>query len=470
MEDISVVNASLAEVTQKYNASRQFFDSGVTKSYDFRMKALLRLKEAINDHEEEIVKALYDDFHRPRYETYLSDIGVLTDELNEALKNLKYWMKPEKVATPLAIFPGYSTKIYAEPKGVVVIFGPWNYPVNLVLIPLIGAVAAGNTVLIKPAHESYHAASIVEKIVKKAFPAEHVTTILGEGAVIGPLLLDNFRFDHIFFTGSQPVGKFIMGKAAEKLTPVTLELGGKNPAIVDKKCRLSTAVNRLVWGKFFNAGQTCIAPDYILVHEDIADEFISKVKHRLTEVFGDDPASSPDFARIITRKRCQKILSYLDQGDILHGGDYSEEDRYIEPTLLRVHDLKKPVMNEEIFGPVWPIFIWKKKEEIIPIIQQNRYPLSCYIYSDDSSLAAFIIQNAEFGNGCINDNMVQFANKEMPFGGIQFSGNGRYHGKSSFDTFSHKKGIVKSFSWLDHGLKYPPYKKWQEKVARFFLE
>lgn len=466
----STINSGFAEVSEKYNALRRFYDAGETRSYDFRMKALMRLKTVINAHEEEIIQALYHDFQRPRYETYLSDIGVLTDELNEAMKNLKFWMKPEKVSTPMAIFPGYSTKIFAEPKGVVVIFGPWNYPVNLVLIPLIGALASGNTVLVKPAHETGNAARIVEKIIKEAFPPQHVTTVMGEGAAIGPLLLDNFRFDHIFFTGSQPVGRYIMGKAAEKLTPVTLELGGKNPAIVDKKCRLSNAVNRLVWGKFFNAGQTCIAPDYILVHRDIEEDFITLVKKRLQEVFGDDPAASPDFARIINRERCEKISSYLEQGDILHGGKYSIEDRFIEPTLLQVHDLKQPVMNEEIFGPVWPIYFWGDKEELIPIIQQNRYPLSCYIYSDDHALTDFIIHKSEFGNGCINDNMVQFANKEMPFGGIQFSGNGRYHGKSSFDTFSHKKGIVTSLSWIDHGLKYPPYKKWQEKVARFFLE
>lgn len=464
------MNPDITEITIKYNALRSFHDNGHTKSYDFRIQALRKLKGSIKKYENEIVEALQKDFGRPAYETYLSDIGVITDELNTALHNLKYWMKPEKVSTPLAIAPGYSTRIYAESKGVVVVFAPWNYPVNLILIPLIGAIAAGNTVIVKPAHETEHASKVVEKIILESFASEHVTCILGEGKVLGPLLLEQFRFDHIFFTGSKEVGRFIMQKAAEKLSPVTLELGGKNPAIVDVSCRLNVSVNRLVWGKFFNAGQTCIAPDYLLVHEDILEKFITLTKERIRHVFTDQPESSPDYARIISQSRSEKIVSYLSQGEILYGGKHNVNNRYIEPTLILVNNLDQPIMNEEIFGPVWPIVTWKNKEELIPIIRQNRYPLSCYIYAQSKDLMNFVIQNTEFGSGCINDNMVQFANKEMPFGGIQFSGNGRYHGKSSFDTFSHKKGVVRSFSFFDHNLKYAPYKKWQEKVARFFLE
>jgi aldehyde dehydrogenase (NAD+) len=458
------------QIIQKYKALREFHDSGRARSYAFRIEQLTALRKAIEEHAEEIKEALYKDFRKPGYETYLSDVGVITDELKLAIRMLKSWMKPKRVSTPLAIFPGYASRLYPESKGVVAIFAPWNYPVNLVFIPLIGAIAAGNTVMVKPAHETPHAAALVEKIIRKTFHPDHVTTILGEGQVVGSLMLDNVRFDHIFFTGSQQVGKFVMGKAAAKLTPVTLELGGKNPAIVDKSCHLQHSVNRLVWGKFFNAGQTCIAPDFLLIHEDVFAETIQLIKSRITELFGENPKNSPHFSRIVNTKRCEKLTGYLSQGEILYGGDYDVSDCYIAPTILRVKDFSLPVMNEEIFGPIWPVLTWKSKEELLPLIRHNRYPLACYMYTNRKELSDYIIQNVEFGSGCINDNMVQFANKSLPFGGVQYSGFGRYHGRTSFETFSNIKGVVRTFSWLDHGLKYAPYKKWQETIARFFLQ
>jgi aldehyde dehydrogenase (NAD+) len=458
------------EIQLKFEALRTFHDEGHMRSYESRINSLQKLKKVITEHVIDIQEALKKDFSKPAYESYLSDIGVVTDELNHAISHLKHWMKPKRVSTPLAIIPGYKTKIYPESKGVVVIFAPWNYPVNLVFIPLIGAVAAGNTVLVKPAHETPNAADITAKIIEKAFLPAHVTTILGEGKTLGPLILENFRFDHIFFTGSQSVGKYVMSMAAEKLTPVTLELGGKNPAIIDKNCNIQHTVNRLVWGKFFNAGQTCIAPDHLLIHEEVYEEVIQKLKERIRVTFGDNPAESPAFARIINQSRCEKIVSYLGQGTIISGGRYDIQQRYIEPTILKVDDINAPVMNEEIFGPVWPVATWKNKEELLVRVRRNRYPLSCYIYSDDTAMTNYVIQNIEFGSGCINDNMIQFANSAVPFGGIQTSGMGRYHGRSSFETFSHAKGVVTSLSWLEHTLKYTPYDQWKFRISKLFLQ
>lgn len=465
-----VVNTDLTTLQNAHQALRAFHDAGHTKSYASRINVLKALKECIVRREKDIKDALYNDFRKPGYEAYLSDIGVVTDELNHTIRHLKSWMKPKYVSTPLAIFPGYKSRLYPESKGVVAIFAPWNYPVNLTFIPLISAIAAGNTVMVKPAHETPNTARVIAEIIGEVFPPEHVFVVTGEGAVVGPAMLENLRFDHIFFTGSQAVGKYVMSKAAENLTPVTLELGGKNPAIIDKNCNLPNSVNRLVWGKFFNAGQTCIAPDYLLIHEEVFDETIRLLKKRIQEQFGEDPQKSPDFARIINEQRCNKIISYLSQGEILHGGRHQINECYVEPTIIRVRDYSLPIIHDEIFGPVWPVTTWKTYDELLALIRKNRYPLSTYLYSNQKKTIDFILNNVEFGTGCINDNMIQFANNSIPFGGIQQSGNGRYHGKTSFETFSNIKGVVTSLSWLDHGLKYAPYKKWQETIAKFFLQ
>ena len=461
---------NISELKVKYEGLRNYFDSGATRAYDFRLKALTLLRKSIIKHSDEITSALKNDLNKPEFESYLSDVGVVIKEIDQNIKNLVSWMKPKRVPTPFSIFPGYNSQIHYEPKGVVMIFAPWNYPVNLVFIPLVGAISAGNTVMVKPAHETEFSCNIIDKIIKEVFDPGHVNTVLGEGSTLGPLLLDNFRFDHIFFTGSQKVGSFVMSKAAEKLVPVTLELGGKNPAVVDKDCNINISVNRLVWGKFFSNGQTCIAPDFLLVHEEIYDNFIEAVKKRILEVYGADPKTSPIYARIINVTRCKKVVEYISQGEILYGGKFDIEERYVEPTLIRVRDLTLPIMNEEIFGPVWPVVTWKTYEDLQKIIRQNRYPLSCYIFSNNRKTKDFLIQNIEFGNGCINDNLVHFANSSLPFGGIQNSGFGRYHGRFSFETFSHSKSMVTTLSWLDHPLKYAPYTKWKKMVSKWFLQ
>ncbi len=462
-------NLTIADTNAIFQDLRHFADNG-QKSYNFRKKKLELLKKTVLANADAIAEAIGKDLGKHQFETYLSDVGVIAEEINFILKNLKIWMQPEEVPTPMAIFPSTSTTLYHEPKGVVLIFSPWNYPVNLSLIPLAGAVAAGNAVLLKPAHETPHAATIIEKIVREVFEQNHVSVIRGEGKIVGPLLLDNYRFDHIFFTGSPQVGKWIMEKAAKNLTPVTLELGGKSPVIIDKNSNLKIAVNRIIWGKMFSAGQTCIAPDYALVHEDIKDEFIRLAIEKIQTFYGQNPQESPYLARIVSKERCEKLIGFLKHGKIIHGGNYDIENKYIEPTLIEVYDLETPVMKEEIFGPILPVIAWKSNDEVLEIIRKNRYPLACYVYSTNKKFSDFIIQHVEFGSGCINDNLVQFVNNKLPFGGIQNSGVGRYHGKFSFDTFSHTKGVVKTMSNIDHSLKYPPYSSWKMKLSRLFLE
>jgi len=460
---------TIQETDEIIRGLRDFADNG-QRSYAFRKKKLELLRKAVLANADAIAEAIGKDLGKHQFETYLSDVGVIAEEISFILKNLKMWMQPEDVSTPMAIFPSTKTTLYHEPKGVVLIFSPWNYPVNLSLIPLAGAIAAGNTVLLKPAHETPNAAAVISKIVHEVFEKTHVSVIEGEGKIIGPLLLDNYRFDHIFFTGSPQVGKWIMEKAAKNLTPVTLELGGKSPVIVDKNSNLKTAVTRIIWGKMFSAGQTCIAPDYALVHEDIKEEFIKLAIERIHSFYGANPEESPYLARIVSKERCEKLTGYLKQGTIIHGGFYDIEKKYIEPTLLEIHDLEAPVMKEEIFGPILPLITWKSKDAILQIIRKNRYPLACYVYSTDKKFSDYIIQHVEFGSGCINDNLVQFVNNKLPFGGIQNSGVGRYHGKFSFDAFSHTKGVVNTLSNIDHNLKYPPYSSWKMKLSKWFLE
>ncbi|MBK9253975.1 MAG: aldehyde dehydrogenase family protein [Saprospiraceae bacterium] len=463
-----ITDFTIEQLKEAYQTKRNFFDSGSTLEYSFRLQSLQKLKTQIKYRNDEIQHALKMDLSKPVFEAYTAEIGVLIDEIDYAMKNLKYWMRPKSISTPLPLQPS-SSKIYPEPKGVVMIFSPWNYPFQLLLMPLVGAVAAGNTVILKPAHETSHTALLLEKIVKASFNPEHVSVVQGNGKNIGELLLDNFRFDHIFFTGSQGVGKWVMSKAAEHLTPVTLELGGKSPTIVDKNVNLKAAVSRITWAKYYNAGQTCICPDYILVHKDIKDKLISQVKLKITEYFGTQPEDSPDFARIINNDRFEVLTALLKQGKILHGGETNPDKKYIAPTIIEIDNLDEEIMQKEIFGPIMPILTWENKEELLTIIRRNRYPLSCYIYSNDKKLSDFIIKRVEFGGGCVNNSAIHFVNNELPFGGIQNSGVGRYHGKYSFETFSHMKGMVHSPTWFNPDFLFAPYTNFKLKLAKLFL-
>ena len=466
---MEIVNHTLKEIKESFESQRVFFDNGNTKSYDFIRKALLNLRDAIIKFKSEILAALYADFKKPSYEAYIGEIGVTTDDINFALKHLSTWMEVQHVPTPVTIQPATS-RIYSDPLGVVLIFAPWNYPFNLTMIPLIGAIAAGNCVMLKPAHETPHIAKVMEKIIKETFKKEFVSVVMGEGRAIGELLLDNFTFNHIFFTGSPNVGKWVMEKAAKTLTPVTLELGGKSPTIIDKTANLKVAINRIVWAKFFNCGQTCTSPDYILVHEDIKDEFLKGIIAKIKEFYGDDPQQSPFYPRMVNKTRFDAVSKYLTQGKLISGGRVDPLDNYIEPSVIEIDNLDVPVMKEEIFGPIMPIITWSDKSEILSLVRKNRYPLTCYVFSEDKALIDFVIKNIEFGSGCINDTMAQFANSHFPFGGVQTSGIGKYHGKYSFDTFSNLKPILTTSTWIDPDLRYPPYTSFKMKLAKWFME
>jgi len=466
---MEIVNHSFQEIKESFDKKRTFFDLGHTKSYEFRRNALINLRNAIIKYKSEILDALYADFKKPSYEAYIGEIGVTTDDINFALKHLAQWMEVQHVPTPLTIQPA-SSKIYADPKGVVLIFAPWNYPFNLTMIPLIGAIAAGNCVMLKPAHETPHTAKVMEKIITTTFDQSFVSVIMGEGRQIGEILLDNFTFNHIFFTGSPNVGKWIMAKAARTLTPVTLELGGKSPTIIDKTANLKVTLNRLVWAKYFNCGQTCTSPDYILVHKDIKEQFITGLKAKIKEFYGEDPQKSPYYPRMVNRTRFDVVSKYLSQGKLISGGRVDAADNYIEPSIIELDNLEVPVMQEEIFGPIMPIITWSDKSEILTIVRKNRYPLTCYVFAEDKALIDFVIKNIEFGSGCINDTMAQFANSHFPFGGVQTSGIGKYHGKYSFETFSNLKPILSTSTWIDPDLRYPPHTSLKMKLAKWFLE
>ncbi|MBI9068087.1 MAG: aldehyde dehydrogenase [Salinivirgaceae bacterium] len=448
---------------------RTFFDSGATKSYDFRIEQLKIFKKAITQNESKILDALYKDFKKPRFEAFTSEVGFLYEEINFAIKHLKKWMKPDKVATPLVLELSKS-KIVKEPLGVILIIGPWNYPFQLLLSPLVGAIAAGNCSVIKPSNETPHVAKIVEEIINQTFDSNYISVVQGPGRTVGNALIEEFNWNHIFFTGSPQVGKQVAKMAANHLSPVTLELGGKSPAIIDENVDIDIAAKRVVFGKFFNAGQTCVCPDYVLVHESKKQEFILKAKKYIQEFYGDNPLVSKDLTHIVNSKRFNVLSNYLNDGKIVHGGKFDEENKVIEPTLLDDITFDMKVMQEEIFGPILPILTWNTKEDLIDKVRKNRYPLACYIFTENKSFKKFIINRIEFGGGSVNNTLVHLVNPKLPFGGVGNSGMGNYHGKYSFETFSHKKSILESPTKLDLPLRYPPYSDKKMKIGKWFFK
>jgi len=442
----------------KWDSLQAYFQSGETKDLRAREKVLKRLKSAIEDREDVICAALYQDLGKSKMEAFLSEISVVYTEINHTLKHLDDWMTPDRQPTPLLVQPG-SSYVVIEPKGVVLIIAPWNYPFQLMMAPIIAALAAGNVVVAKPAHESAQTARVLEEILDSAFPDELVTVIQGEGAEVIPPIIEAYPFDHIFFTGSPPVGRSIMRQAATHLTPVTLELGGKSPGIVDKDANIKVAARRLVHGKFINAGQTCIAPDHLWVHESVRTEFIAEIQRAIEEFFGEDPQQSPDYGRMIHDGRMKRLLELLEGSDVLLGGRYDAADRYIEPTLVDAPEMDSPLMQEEIFGPIWPILSWSDEDELLLGLRKNAYPLACYIFTNRSSFSDRLIREFSFGGGCVNNTLMHLVNPDLPFGGVKTSGMGAYHGKRGFDTFSHEKSVLDSGTWVDPPVRYPPYKE-----------
>jgi len=421
----------------------------------YRKEVLKKLLNTIILHENEIIQALYNDFKKPAFEAVLTETNYVITELKDTIKNIKKWANPKMVLPSIVNFPSLDY-VYKEPYGKVLIIAPWNYPFQLALCPLVSAIAAGNQVVLKPSELTPHTSAVITKIITKTFAVNHVEVMEG-GIEVSQRLLAQ-RWDYIFFTGSVAVGKIVAKAAAENLTPVTLELGGKNPCIIHETANLKLAAKRIVWGKFINAGQTCIAPDYLLVHNDIKTEFVEFLKKEITLAYSTKPEASPDFARIINSKNWARLVQMIEPEKVIFGGQTNEATQYIAPTLIEETELDTPVMKEEIFGPLLPILSYKSDADLHTIISRYEKPLSLYVFTKNNTFAEKIIQDYSFGGGCVNDTVIHFSNKRLPFGGVGHSGIGAYHGKLSFDTFSHKKAIVKKAYWLDLPMRYAPYK------------
>ncbi|MEX0997750.1 MAG: aldehyde dehydrogenase [Flavobacteriaceae bacterium] len=446
-------------------SQHDFFQSGKTKDVDFRKQLLKKLLQTIQRKENTICDALYKDFKKPTFESVATETAIIIKELKLAIKNISHWSKPKRVPASLLNFPSRDY-IYSQPYGTALIIAPWNYPFQLVISPLIGAIAAGNTAVVKPSEHAPHTANILEEIINSVFQKNHVAIIQGGVDVSQELLYH--KWDYVFFTGSVPVGRIVARAIAEHLTPSTLELGGKNPTIVDETAKVKLAAKRIVFGKFINAGQTCIAPDYVLVHEKNKTTFITALKTEIRRFYGNNPKSSKDFARIINQKQYKRLLSLIDQEKVVIGGEMDPEDNYISPTVILNPSLNSKIMQDEIFGPLLPVLVYQSEKDIDLILKKFPNPLSVYIFSTRKKFAEKLIQKYSFGGGTINDTLVHFINDKLPFGGVGNSGLGAYHGKHSFDTFTHKKSITKRANWLDIPLRYAPYKGKIKWLKRFF--
>ena len=407
----------------------------------------------IKDHESTIMQALQKDLGKPETEAYIGEIQFLYDEIKHAVKHLKQWMKPRKVGTPLVLQA--RSEIRYEPLGTVLVISPWNYPFQLLIAPLAAAMSAGNTAIIKPSELAPALSKVVADIIPKYFADEYVGVV--EGGIPETTELLDMPFDHIFYTGSTPVGKIVMAAAAKNLTPVTLELGGKSPCIVDQNSDLRVAARRIAWGKFYNAGQTCVAPDYILAHASIKDEFINQLKAQIKEFYGDNPQSSPDYARIINERHFDRLTGLLDQDKVAVGGDSDRSDKYIAPTVVDNVSADDKVMEDEIFGPILPVLTWNNLQEAIDFVNERPKPLALYVFSRNKKLQESVIGSTSFGGGCVNEVITHLGNPDLPFGGVGASGMGAYHGRDSFEVFSHRKSLLKRGFWMDVKLRYPPY-------------
>ncbi len=441
----------------KLEALRSYFDSGATRSYGFRKEQLTKLKRSILAHEQDLYDALRSDLNKSPEETWVTETGMVIAELNAALKHLRDWMKPERASTNLLNMPSGS-RVMKEPLGVVLIIGPWNYPFQLLINPLIGAIAAGNCVVLKPSEFAPATEAVMKKIVEEVFSNEYILYVQGDGATVIPEMMNNFSFDHVFYTGSTAVGKIIYKMAAERLVPVTLELGGKSPCVVESDANIKVAARRIAMTKFSNAGQMCVAPDYLLVHSSVKDQLVEAMKNSIQYFFTDKPEDCYNYGKIINERQFNRITGYLTQGTIAHGGRTNKEKLFIEPTIITGVSMDTPIMKDEIFGPVLPVIAFDKMEEAKKIIQQNPNPLSFYIYTSSNKKEKDWLEAVPSGGSCVNNSSWHLTNHNLPFGGRGFSGTGNYHGKYSFETFSHKKAVMKTPTWFDPNIKYPPFK------------
>jgi len=464
-QTVSLLNFE-TRIPELLTQQQQYFYSDKTRPLAFRLGQLQALQQAIQHYETRIIAALKQDLGKPAFEAYATEVGFTLDEIRFTLKHLHEWVQPKHVPTPLVHQPG-SSQVNFEPYGVCLIIAPWNYPFQLLMAPLIGAMAAGNCALLKPSELTPATSAVIAELVQKTFDPHYISVVEG-GIEVNQTLLDQ-PFDHIFFTGSTRVGKIVMQKAARHLTPVVLELGGKSPCIVDRGVPLAITARRIVWGKFLNAGQTCVAPDYVLVPPDMKVELIQAMEQALREFYGPEPRLSPDYARIVNESHFDRLLQLLDPEQVALGGQHDRQQRYLAPTVLSPVSWDDPVMADEIFGPLLPVLTYHSLQELIPHLRRQPRPLALYLFSENKAHQELVMNQLSFGGGCINDTIVHLASPHLPFGGVGGSGMGAYHGHFSFETFSHRKALMQRPLKMDLPLRYPPYPRWKEKVVRQIL-
>lgn len=455
MEDINLI----------FKNQKEFFESGKTINVDYRIKNLKKLNDIIKKNEDKILNELKKDLGKSNFEGYVTEVGILYDDINFHIKNVKKWSSEEKRKSPIVYYPSKSY-IYKEPYGVTLIIGPFNYPFQLVIAPLMGAISAGNTAIIKPSENSRNIALLLEKLINENFPEGYLRVVnpLGGKETVS-LLLDK-PFDYIFFTGSVRVGKLVMQKAAQHLTPVTLELGGKSPCIVDSDAKLKLAAKRIVWGKFLNAGQTCVAPDYLCVHKSVKDELLKLIINEIRVQFGENVRNSEDYPRIVNKSSLERLSGYLNDGKIYYGGNIDEDNLYMEPTLIIKPDLNSPLMSDEIFGPILPILVYEDLDNVIKFINHREKPLALYYFSESKKKIKYVLTSTTSGGVTINDTIIHVANPNLPFGGVGNSGVGKYHGKESFETFTHNKSVMKRGTFIEFNIRFAPYKNKLNLVKR----
>lgn len=431
---------------------QQYFRSGATLPLCFRRQMLRKLSDAMHEYEQPLAEALWTDLHKSYEEAYLTELSIVYGEIRNHLRHLSSWAKPERKSSPLAILPA-SSRIIKEPLGNTLIIAPWNYPVQLLLNPLVGAISAGCTAMLKPSPYVPNVSRVLTEMIRATFPEEYIAIVEGNRQVNQMLLAE--RWDLIFFTGSPALGKMVMEAASKHLTPVVLELGGKSPCIIDKSADLKVAAKRVAWGKALNAGQTCIAPDYLMIHEEVKDKFlrllVKEWKHLLTK----DPQKAKHFVRIVSDKALERLIGYLDNGTIYHGGKYDKAERYLSPTILTDVSPDAPVMQEEIFGPIFPVLTFKEINEVITFVTEREKPLALYYFGTNGN---YVLRHTSSGGACVNDVIMHIVNHKVPFGGVGNSGMGSYHGKESFMAFSHRRAVISTPTWVDMPFRYMPYK------------
>ncbi|WP_338754310.1 aldehyde dehydrogenase [Bacillus sp. FJAT-52991] len=456
------------QIYEMIDRQKQFFHTGETKDVAFRLKALRQLKNMIVQYEPKIMEALYQDLRKSEFEAYATEIGLVLDSINYVSKNLKKWAAPVKVKTPVHQLPAKSW-VQSEPYGVALIIGPFNYPFQLVMEPLIGAIAAGNCAVIKPSENTPYTSALVKEMLNRTFDPSYIQVIEGEKETTSTLI--HAPFDYIFFTGSVPVGKIVMEAASRHLVPLTLELGGKSPAIIDRTADLQTAAKRIVWGKFVNAGQTCVAPDYLLVHHNIQEDFLKQLKKEIIDFYGKNAQESPDYGRIVNEKQFDRLVEIMekDRSKIFYGGECDQKDLFIAPTILHSADWTDASMQDEIFGPILPILSYQELNDVITEVNKHPKPLALYVFTENEAVEKNILSSISFGGGCVNDTLSHVGSPYLPFGGVGPSGMNSYHGKHSFDTFSHQKSVMKKSTKLSHSMIFPPYGdkvKWLKKIIK----